>query len=114
MVASQERCPVCGRGILKLKKVREEMFGVDLGEYDAEVCDRCGEVFFTSESVDRIEARAKELGLWGLASKVKIARSGNSLVVRIPSPLARYLKMKSGQEVIIAPERAHRLVLELA
>jgi len=90
------------------------MFGVDLGTYEAEVCNDCGETFLTGESVDKIEARAKELGLWGLASKVKVARSGNSLVVRIPSPLARYLDLKSGQEVLIAPDRKHRLILELS
>ena len=90
------------------------MFGVDLGEYDAEVCSSCGKSFLGSEAMDKLEARAKELGLWGLASKVKIARSGNSLVVRIPAPLARYLKMKSGQEVLIAPDQANRLVLEVA
>ncbi len=90
------------------------MFGVTLGTYEAEVCSSCGEIFFTAESVDKIEMRAKELGLWGLASKVKVARSGNSLVVRIPSPLARYLKLRSGQEVLVAPDRKHRLVLDLA
>lgn len=87
---------------------------MDLGTYDAEVCDNCGESFLTSEGMDRVEARAKELGLWGLASKVKVARSGNSLVVRIPSPLARYLKIRSGQEVLVAPDKEKRLVLELA
>lgn len=109
-----ERCPVCGKGLLRTKRIREEMFGVDLGTYDAEVCDVCGESFLTSESMDRVEARAKELGLWGLASKVKVVRSGNSLVVRIPSPLARYLKIRSGQEVLVAPDKEKRLVLELA
>jgi len=108
-----EKCPVCGRGSLRLKRVREEMFGIALGTYPAEVCDQCGESFFTSESVDLIEARAKEQGLWGLASKVKVARSGNSLVIRIPSPLARYLRLKSGQEVLVAPDQKHRLVLDL-
>ena len=82
--------------------------------YAAEVCDRYGETFLTGESVDQVETRAKELGLWGLAFKVKVRRSGNSLVVRIPAPLARYLKLKSGQEVLLAPDRAHRLILELA
>jgi len=109
-----EKCPVCGQGTLQSKRVQEQMFGVDLGTYAAEVCDHCGEVFFTADSVDKIEDRAKELGLWGLASKVKVARSGNSIVVRIPSPLARYLKLKTGQEVIVAPDQKHRLVLDLA
>ncbi len=108
-----EQCPVCGKGTLRPKRVREEMFGIELGTYAAEVCNECGEVFFTSESVSAIEDRAKELGLWGLASKVKVARSGNSLVVRIPSPLARYLKLRNGQEVLVAPEQKHKLVLEL-
>lgn len=114
VVTVTEKCPQCGDGILRAKRVREQMFGVDLGTFDAEVCDHCGESFLTSESMDRLEARAKELGLWGLASKVKVVRSGNSLVVRIPSPLARYLKMKSGQEILVAPDKEKRLVLELA
>lgn len=109
-----EKCAVCTVGKLRTKQVREEMFGVTIGTFEAGVCDRCREAFFTSESVDQIEIRSRELGLWGLASKVKLARSGNSLVVRIPSPLARYLKLRSGQEVMLAPDQRHRLVLDLA
>ena len=66
-----DKRPVCGEGNLRPKRAREEMFGAVLGSFGAEVCDRCGEVFFTADSVDQIEARAKELGLWGLASKVR-------------------------------------------
>jgi hypothetical protein len=109
-----DRCPACGKGALRPKRVQEKMFGVDLGTYDGEVCDVCGESFLGTAAMRRIEERAKELGLWGLASKVKIARSGNSLVVRIPSLLARRLKLKSGQEVMIAPDQENRLILELA
>ncbi len=109
-----EKCPNCNRGVLRPKRANETMFGVDLGTYDAEVCDVCEEVFFTAQSVDKIQTRAKELGLWGLASKVKVARSGNSLVVRIPSPLARYLQIRSGQDVLVAPDKKHTLVLDLA
>lgn len=94
--------------------IKEEMFGVDLGEYAGEKCTNCGETFLTSESMRAIEKRAKELGLWGLASKVKVARSGNSIVVRIPAPLAQYLKLKKGQEIMVSPDKENRLVLELA
>jgi YgiT-type zinc finger domain-containing protein len=107
------RCPICGKGNLRAGVVHETMFGVALGDYPGEVCDRCGESFLSSETMKGVEDRAKELGLWGLASKVKIAKSGNSLVVRIPSQLARYLRLKSGQEVLVAPEEANRLVLEV-
>lgn len=108
-----EKCPACGKGVLRPAADREEMLGVDLGIYDGEVCDRCGESFLSGRSMDRVEARAKELGLRGLATKVKVVRSGNSLVVRIPPPLAKYLKLRSGQEVLVAPDKERRLVLEL-
>jgi YgiT-type zinc finger domain-containing protein len=108
------KCPNCGKGTLRKGRVREEMFGVDLGEYDAELCPSCGESFLTGASMEALELRAKELGLWGLAAKVKVVKSGNSLVVRIPAPLARHLKLVSGQEILVAPERRNRLVLELA
>jgi hypothetical protein len=114
MVAKAEKCPVCGKGRLKPAMVHEEMFGVELGNYPGEVCSNCGETFLTTESMRAIEVRARELGLWGLASKVKVARSGNSLVVRIPAPLAQYLRLKKGQEVMVSPEKENRLVLELA
>ncbi len=109
-----DRCPVCGKGALRPGRVREEMFGVDVGTYNGEVCDNCGESFLGSKAMDALEARAKELGLWGLGTKVKVVRSGNSLVVRIPAPLARYLKIKSGQDVMVTPDKQKRLVLELA
>ena len=40
-----QKCPICGKGILKKKKIKEEMFGVHLGEFPADVCDECGESF---------------------------------------------------------------------
>jgi hypothetical protein len=108
-----ERCPICGKGELRAGPVHEEMFGVDLGTYDGEVCNKCGESFLGSEAMRAIEVRAKELGIWGLGTKVKVVRSGNSLVVRIPAPLARRLKIKAGQEVMVSPNKDRGLVLEL-
>lgn len=106
-------CPVCGKGKLHRGEVREEMFGIDLGSYPADVCDACGESFVDDAAMARIEARAKELGLWGLAKKVTIAKSGNSLVVRIPAELARFLKIKGGEEALVRPEGRGRIVVEL-
>jgi hypothetical protein len=90
------------------------MFGVDLGTYDGDVCDNCGESFLGSEAMKGLEDRAKELGLWGLGTKVKVVRSGNSLVVRIPASLARQLKIKAGQEMMVSPNKDKGLLLELA
>ena len=107
-------CPNCGKPRLRKGVVHEEMFGVDLGSFDGEICGACGETFLSESSMRKVEERAKELGLWGLASKVRVVRSGNSLVVRIPAPLARHLKLRVGQELMISPDHADRLVLEFA
>ncbi len=107
------RCLACGKGELHRGKVREQMFGVDLGEYPAEICDSCGESFVDQKAMGKIEARAKELGLWGLAKKVSIAKSGNSLVVRIPAELARFLKLKGGEDALVRPEGREKIVVEL-
>ena len=106
-------CPVCGKGKLRRGKVREEMFGIDLGEYSAEICDSCGESFVDQDAMRKIEARAKEMGLWGLAKKVSIAKSGNSLVVRIPAKLARFLRLKGGEDALVRPEGREKIVVEL-
>lgn len=106
-------CLSCGKEKLRRGKVREEMFGIDLGEYPAEICDACGESFVTQESMRKIEARAKEAGIWGLAKKVSIAKSGNSLVVRIPAELARFLHLKGGEDALVRPEGREKIVVEL-
>lgn len=72
------------------------MFDADLGEFDADVCDECGETFLDSESMETLEARAKKVGVWGLGEKRKVVKSGNSLVIRIPARLSKHLKLKSG------------------
>jgi YgiT-type zinc finger domain-containing protein len=108
-----EICPVCSKGKLRKGKVREEMFGVDLGEYPALVCDSCGESFVDQDAMKKIEAKAKEMGLWGLAKKVSIAKSGNSLVVRIPADLARFLQLKGGEDALVRPEGREKIVVEL-
>lgn len=107
-------CPVCGEGRLRKGTVREEMFGADLGEYPAQVCDSCGESFVDQDVMKKIEARAKQMGLWGLAKKVSIAKSGNSLVVRIPAELARFLRLKGGEEALVRPEGKEKIVVELS
>ena len=39
------KCPICEKGILKKGKITEHMFGVFLGEFPAEICSKCGEIY---------------------------------------------------------------------
>jgi len=104
-------CPVCDKGILKKGKIKEDMFGVYLGEFPAEICSKCGESFTDSETTKKIEETAKKKGIWNLGRKTKITRTGNSLAVRIPKEIADYLNLTEGKESYIHPED-NKLVIE--
>jgi YgiT-type zinc finger domain-containing protein len=100
-----KKCPICNKGNLKEGKIEEKMFGVVLGRFKAEICDRCGESFVSSETMREIEEKAKKKGLWGLTEKVKVVKSGNSLAIRIPAKIAKFLKLDIGEELLIYPEK---------
>ncbi|MDO9536926.1 MAG: AbrB/MazE/SpoVT family DNA-binding domain-containing protein [Thermoplasmata archaeon] len=107
------KCPLCEKGALKKGKIEEEMFGVNLGKYDGEICDKCGESFLDQDAMLKIEAKAKELGVWGLAKNMKVVKSGNSLSVRIPAKIAHFLDIEEGENVLLYPEGKKKIVVEV-
>ena len=105
------KCPVCDKGILRKGKIKEEMFGVYLGEFPAEICTKCNESFTDEKTTRMIEEAAKKKGIWGMGKKTKITKTGNSLAVRIPQEIAKFLNLKDGKEAYIHPE-GNRLIIE--
>lgn len=105
---------LCGKGYLRPGKIDEEMLGIPLGRFPAEICDTCEESFVDQETMEEIENKARKLGIWGLAKKMKVAKSGNSLVVRIPAEIARFLNIEVGKEILLYPEGKKKLVFEVA
>lgn len=105
------KCPVCDKGVLRKAKTKEYLFGVFLGEFPAEICDKCKESIVDSKTMQRIEDAAKKKGIWGLGAKTKFTKTGNSIAVRIPKKIADYLKIKSGKEAYIHPED-NKLIVE--
>jgi len=99
------KCPVCEKGELKNKTIKESMHGVYLGEFPAQVCTKCNESFTDTKTTQKIEEAAKKAGAWDLGRKTKITRSGNSLAVRLPKEIATFMKLKEGSEVYINPEK---------
>lgn len=106
-----KKCPICEKGILKHVMEKHVLYGVDLGTYPGEKCTACGEVFTDSSVMKHIEIVAKEKGIWGLGRKTKIAKAGNSIVVRIPQKIAQYFKLIPGKEAYIHPEK-DKIVVE--
>ncbi|MBS3110407.1 AbrB/MazE/SpoVT family DNA-binding domain-containing protein [Candidatus Woesearchaeota archaeon] len=105
------KCPVCEKGTLKQAKVKESMFGIYLGEFTAQVCSKCGESFTDEKTTKAIESAAKEKGIWGLGQKTKITKTGNSLAIRIPKEIAKFLKLEEGSEAFMHPDK-DKLIIE--
>ena len=106
------KCPMCDSK-LKKGKIKEEYLGHELGVFEGFICTKCGETLLTEQSVIKAQQKAKELGVFGLAEKTTISKSGNSLMVRIKKHIAEYLGLVEGEVVIIHPEGKKKLVVEV-
>jgi len=107
-----EKCYVCGKGMLEPKKVDFKLYGTSLGKFDAEVCNACNETFFSEESSDKIDTLAKKNGLWGLEAKTKVGKVGNSMDVKINRRIAEFVGLKKGKEVRVFPDGKNRIIIE--
>ena len=106
------RCVICGGQTTK-KIVEYKEFGIALGNFRANVCNKCGETFFDEKTADYIQQKSKQLGLFGLVKKVKVADLGNSIAIRIPKEIAKFLKLEKGKEVTILPKGKHELQINV-
>lgn len=64
------KCPVCDNEMVR-KRIPyfEEETGLNLGSdvlFDADVCEKCGEAFFTEESSKLLDLIFMDAGLWGI------------------------------------------------
>ena len=106
-------CPFCEKCEMKRKKTVFTYYEFRFGEFDADVCEKCGEIIFAEESFDKIEKKAKELGVWGIGRKTKLAYAGNSLIVRIPKDVAMFLNLEKGKEVFVVPASKKKIMVEI-
>ncbi len=105
------RCKCGGR--LKRSLTEVEFFGIDFGMKEANVCTKCGSEYLSQEIMEEIEADVKRRRLFGLERRGRVAKSGNSLVIRIPREIAESLKIKRDLPIVIYPSERRRLVVEV-
>src|SRR3989344_3459529 len=108
----RKNCEECD-GKIEIKLIDYILLGKNLGKFEAEVCSKCGETVFDENVSNKIEQKAKELGIWGLQAKVKVNQVGNSIAVTITKPISEFLNLKKGKDVLIYPEDKHRLIIEI-
>ncbi|NQU78604.1 hypothetical protein HQ545_02445 [Candidatus Woesearchaeota archaeon] len=104
-------CP-CG-GKVKWKKERVVQDGVDCGILDVEYCDKCGELYLPDESLQVVEKKLKQAGLWGVERKeIKFWKTGNSITIRFPVELVNRLNLTEVKKGYVYPEGEHKLTIE--
>ncbi len=105
-------CP-CGG---KIKWVRDKVFiqGIDCGTLDVELCQKCGEEYMPEESMEIVEKKLKEAGLWGIKRReVNLWKSGSSVLLRIPKDIADNLNLKPYEKVTIYSEGKKKLIVDV-
>ena len=107
------KCYICEKGELIRVKTPYKLYGEYLGDFDAEQCSNCKEVFYSEEISRKMTEAAKKKGLWGLNAESKIGQSGTTLDVRLPKRVIDFMKLKKGASVKIYPEDKKRLVIEV-
>ena len=61
----------------------------------------------------RLDAIAKQKGLWGLCATTKIHKIGTSVGMIINAKIARFMHLKQGEGVVVHPENKHKLAIEV-
>ncbi len=103
----------CG-GKLKQSFCSVEFFGINFGERECEVCTSCGSEFLDDKTLAEIEKEVKARKIFGMEKQVNVAKSGNSLVFRIPPDIARFTGMKVKSLARMFPVSKTRIEIELA
>ena len=106
-------CPICEKGKLTKKTAPYEVYGVSLGRFPAEVCNQCGEIWFSEETSKEIEEIEKKKGLFGLSKQSKISYSGNSLIIRVPKEIVKFMDLKKETQISMHPESKNKLCIEI-
>ncbi len=102
------------KGKLNQKFVEHKEFGVVLGKFKALVCNNCNEIFYDSDIVKIIQLKSKELGLFRLSKRTKVAQVGNSLAIRIPKEIANFTNLKKEDQIKITPQNNHRIIIDIS
>lgn len=102
----------CG-GRLKQSFTEVEFLGIDFGVKRANTCTDCGSEFLPHEIMEEIESEVKRRGFFGLERRGHVAKSGNSLVIRIPREIVESLKIKRDLPFIIYPSEPGKLIVEV-
>ena len=103
----------CGGNLIK-SQCEVEFFGIDFGIKKCEVCKECNAEYLDNETMKPIETEIKKRGIFGLEKLIKVTKSGNSIVIRIPPEIAKFSGIKYKSIIRIFPISKNRIEIEVA
>ena len=109
---TKNKCALCN-GKLKKEIVEYKVYGKGIGKFPAMVCEKCDEQWFDEKTAKDIETAEKEAKIFGLSVETSISYSGNSLIIRIPKELAKFMNLKKETRVILYPENKEKLCIAI-
>ena len=65
-----DKCLECGGNVLR-KKIPFFVNNIKLGNFEAEICTKCGDEVFDEKVSDKIDKISKEKNLWGLNNDIR-------------------------------------------
>lgn len=101
------RCPICDGELVP--KEHKYKLGAKAVPYQSFQCSKCKEELVCGEQAERVFREVADYKK-ELHYKKKLGYSGNSLVLRIPTKLAKNLNMRKGSLVDIIPGKNEFIV----
>ena len=108
----ENRCALCD-GALKKEIVNYAVYGRNIGKFPALVCSLCKGQWFDEKIARKIKEKEKNLGLFDLSRETKVSYSGNSLIIRIPKELAKFMNLKKETSVVLYPEDKNKICVAI-
>jgi len=98
---------------MKKSQCPVEFFGIDFGLRDCEVCTKCQSEYLDDKVMEEIENEVKAKKLFALERKIKVTKSGNSLVIRIPPEIAKFNDLHYESILRLMPVTKKKIELEV-
>ncbi len=103
----------CGGKLIK-SQCEVEFFGIDFGIKKCEICKECNAEYLDNETMKSIEDEVRKRGIFGLEKLVRVTKSGNSIVIRIPPEIAKFSDINYKSLLRVFPVSKKRIELEVA
>lgn len=98
---------------MKKSLCQVEFFGIDFGLKDCEVCTKCQSEYLDDQIMQEIETEIKRKNLFALERKIKVTKSGNSLVIRIPPEITKFSGLHYESILRLMPVTKKKIELEI-